>query len=114
MNSGFGIAASGEDVMLPRKLQIDVADTRVYSTAAILRPPAPITDEVPSEGTTDRIISPGVELAPPHGILEARMLGPRLRDLSLEAQAALPRVGILLLQPIAAEGAGAQEATSPA
>jgi len=123
INSGFGIAASGEDVMVPRKLQVDVADTRVYSTAAILRPPAPITDGAPIEGvpdslilprdeTTDRLILPG-ELPPFHGTLEARMLGPRLRDLSVEAQAALPRVGILVLQPIVAEVAGEMDDTDP-
>ena len=113
INSGFGIAASGEDVALPRKLQVDVANTRVYSTARVLEPPEPIIERAPDDVAPDRLIRPDDALPAFHGALEARMLGPRLRDLSVRAQAALPRAGILVLQPIVAEVVGEMDDADP-
>ena len=97
INSGFGIAASGEDVMLPRKLQVDHGSTRVYAPTTLLEPDPRIEETVPGEGRA----------------LVARTLGPRLADLSADAKAGLPRAGILVLQPVVAEVVADLDDTDP-
>ena len=87
--AGTGITATGEDVLIPRTLRVAVQEVRVYASAAIL------------DGTTP---SP---TPTPTGILTPRKLGKTLRELITDGTAAtLPRVGILVLQPIVAELVG--------
>jgi hypothetical protein len=100
INAGFGLAATGEDVILPRKLQVDSDATRVYATTTLLAGEAP------------GVITPH-EAPPARRALEARTLGPRLGDLSAEARALLPLAGILVLQPVVAEVAVGIDDTDP-
>jgi hypothetical protein len=85
--AGTGITANGEDVLIPRTLRVGVKDVRVYASAAILDSTAPTPT--------------------PTGILTPRKLGKTLGELITNGIAAtLPRVGILVLQPIVAELVG--------
>lgn len=85
--AGTGITANGEDVLIPRTLRVGVKDVRVYASAAILDSTAPTPI--------------------PTGILTPRKLGKTLGELITNGIAAtLPRVGILVLQPIVAELVG--------
>jgi len=85
--AGTGITANGEDVLIPRTLRVGVKDVRVYASAAILDSTAPTPT--------------------PTGILTPRKLGKTLGELITNGIAVtLPRVGILVLQPIVVELVG--------
>jgi len=89
--AGTGITATGEDILIPRTLRVAVQDVRVYASAAILDSPTPIP----------------IPTSAPTGILTSRKLGKTLGKLIANGIAAtLPRVGILVLQPIVAELVG--------
>jgi len=78
---GFGVTASGEDVVVPLLLQsVNLRDISVYAPTALL------------EGGG----------APLPGALAVRKLGDSL-DAIIKKNLPLPKVGILLLQPIVAE-----------
>ncbi|MGA2410566.1 MAG: hypothetical protein ABSG46_09295, partial [Candidatus Binataceae bacterium] len=75
--SGFGIAASGEDVFVPKPVRIALGSLPVFTTAALL-------DGVADSGTG--------ELAP-------RRAGPPLAELPAKNNA-VPGVGVIVLQPV--------------
>ncbi|MCE3258133.1 MAG: hypothetical protein K0Q64_2216, partial [Nitrobacter vulgaris] len=77
MGPGFGICASGEDVFAASGARVPVRSLPVYTTAALL------------DGTP----------APGAGALAARKLGPALQDL-IATNIAVPKVGIIVLQPV--------------
>ncbi len=92
--AGTGITATGEDVLIPRTLRVAVKDVRVYASAAILDSIAPTPT--------------------PTGVLTPRKLGKTLGELIANGIAAnLPRVGILVLQPIVAELVGRNDPRDP-
>lgn len=79
ISPGFGVTASGEDVVVPRPQKVKVTDISVYASAVLLDggpPPTP-------------------------GDLVARRLGDSLAAL-IAKNLQLPKVGMLLLQPIIA------------
>jgi len=86
ISPGAGIALSGEDVVVPRSLHIDVVDIQVYAPVGILN----------GSGETP---SPGSE------VLLARELGPRLGEL-INDGIEVNRVGILVLQAVAVDMKG--------
>ncbi len=87
--AGTGVTAMGEDVLIPRTLRVAAQDLRVYAAAAILDGATPAPTPTPT------------------GILTPRKLGKTLGELITNGIAAtLPRVGILVLQPIVAELVG--------
>lgn len=123
--AGMGIAASGEDVLVTRPLQIDVLNVRIYAPTRIVEA---IESRV-EEGGGGRPARPGL-VEERGGLLrlreaierlalgdeiarrslrafEARTLGPPLRALiGKEVNNTVPRAGILLLQPVVAEVVG--------
>jgi hypothetical protein len=87
---GFGIAATGEDVVLTQPMRVAVRDVPVYATPAVLgERSTPETDGDPLPAEAPRV-------AP-----YARTLGKSLGEL-IDARAPLPPAGILVLQPIVA------------
>src|SRR5688572_31970400 len=70
INSGFGIARSGEDVIVPRRLEIDVANTRVYAPTRVVEPDKASDEEQPAPSLFSG------------KLLEGRLLGPPLGELS--------------------------------
>lgn len=143
INAGFGIAASGEDVIVPRRLRIDAASTRVYAPTRIFQ----LAGETqPREGETQpqeadtqpqearkessrpadgpiltavpaidarRVAELAGEARRIRRGFETRTLGPPLGELSPEVVAALPHAAILVLQPVVAEVVGDMNDTDP-
>lgn len=95
LTPGFGIAASGEDVRIATPLRIDVRRAPVYAPVTLLEPPA--------EGDEEAVVG---------GSLLPRRLGPAFGD-AVDQGLALPRVGILLLQPITLQTAERFDADDP-
>lgn len=91
--AGYGIAAAGEDVFVPRQVRVGVLDLPVVAPAALLDGTAP------GEGEA-------------LGALAARRVGPPLGELIASA-ADLPRAGIVVLQPVVAEVIGEFDPTDP-
>lgn len=80
--AGFGITAQGEDVVVLQELRVALTDLPIYAPSAILDGGIPENSEVPSP-------------------LLARKLGPSLGELiENKVMEKLPKVGILVLQPI--------------
>ncbi|MFN8468430.1 MAG: hypothetical protein U0X20_22925 [Caldilineaceae bacterium] len=90
VNPGTGLAASGEIVTLPQPLRMKVDDLPVYAPARLL----------------DGAGIPAV------GAEVARKQGPSLRELRHQGRA-LPRAGILVLEPIEVEVAGNNDPRDP-
>lgn len=82
--AGSGLAATGEDVVLPLPARVGVSNVPVYAPNRLL----------------DRTGAPPVDRG-----LEPRRLGPSLGD-AIAKGIALPPVGMLLLQPVVAEDVG--------
>lgn len=93
---GSGISASGEDVVLPTSQRVRVRDLPVFAPVSIL------------DGATDEdsAISDSTDLLP-------RRLGDALGNLSEDIVNRLPRVSILVLQPIVAELIGEFDPEDP-
>lgn len=96
INAGQGLTAAGEDVAIPRELRVNVLDVEVCVPPALLQLSL-TADEQPRVST---------QLLP-------RTVGPSLGKLLEERDAVdasqlpeLPRVGILLLQPVTLELVG--------
>jgi hypothetical protein len=87
--AGLGIAPSGEDVVVARPLRVPVRAVPVYVPASLL------------EGSGEE-----------EGALPAWRLGPPLGEL-IEASVHLPRVGILVLQPVVVEMIGEFDPADP-
>ncbi len=85
---GLGIAASGEDVVVPTMLRVQVYDTRVVAPSNLLL----------------GVVPPGGD-RPPGFALNARDVGQPLSAF-VGSTLPMPRVGILLLQPIVVERVG--------
>lgn len=103
VSAGSALAASGEDVHVPQALRVNVLDALVCGPAATLDPHAS------PEAAPQRSYS--TDLLP-------RAVGPTLGHLLKERKAAgheddatLPRVGLLLLQPVVMEMVGTAVAT---
>jgi hypothetical protein len=123
---GFGVTASGEDVVLPNLLRLDVKSIPVYAPAALLDqgdiPPVPDVEERPTfEASVLSEIAaetrairadPASAAAPASSFLSVRRAGPPLKKVT-DPRFGLPKVGILLLQPIAAELVGSYDPTDP-
>jgi hypothetical protein len=82
VSKGLGLAASGEDVVLQRPLSCSLADVPVVAPASFF-----------IDGT-------GVGNSGPGGVLLPRGIGASLGNLSGPARAALPALGVLVLQPV--------------
>jgi len=93
ISPGHGIALTGEDVFVPRSLQIEVRDIRVYAPVDLLPEPSDTT------------------LSGSDALL-ARALGPTLGEL-IDDGVALPRAGILILQAVAVDIKGSNDETDP-
>lgn len=87
---GQGLAASGEDVLLPARLDCLLEDVPVVA------PPAWFTaaEPPPSDGDDDETADP----LP--GEPDPRAIGARLADVLVSAGGRMSRVGVLLLQPV--------------
>lgn len=85
VESGLGLAVSGEDVVLPRRTAFELADLPAVVPPGweLALPPGPVDDALP-----------------PLGTLHPRVVVPRLDDVWTSAGARMPRVGILVLQPV--------------
>jgi hypothetical protein len=97
VESGQGLAVSGEDVVLARRTAFALADLPAVVPPGweLVLPPVPDTDGE----TTDTL--------PPQGSLHPRVVVPRLDDVWASAGARMPRVGILVLQPVTLDSADA-------
>lgn len=95
--AGYGLTANGEDVIIATDMPIRLLALSVYAPTSILRP-----DEPPEKHDV--------------GALESRSMGPTLGTLinpPSGAPAAVPKVGIIVLQPVVAELAGAFDPDDP-
>ncbi len=90
---GQGLAASGEDVLLARRLECLLEDVPVVAPPAWFEPAPP-----PGDGGGGGDPLPG-EPAP-------RRIGARLADTLASAAGRMSRVGVLLLQPVLVDVAG--------
>jgi hypothetical protein len=111
VGAGLGIAASGEDVMVPRALRIPLAELWVYVTPAPPPAPAPPGDEPdPADDRLPTSLLPASLLRPP-AVPPPVLRGP-FASLT-EADGVIPRVGVLVLQPAELEERGAFDPTDP-
>ena len=94
---GQGLAASGEDVLLARRLDCLLADVPVVAPPAWFEP-APSPGDGDGDGGGGDGGLPG-EPAP-------RRIGARLADVLASAGGRMSRVGVLLLQPVLVDVAG--------
>ncbi|TDP61365.1 hypothetical protein [Roseateles toxinivorans] len=83
LDSGLALAASGEEVVVPQALHFDLLDLPVWAPGWLLAGEAPPPGPGEADGT----------------VLESRHLGRSLRE-ELTAGMALPRAGIVVLEPI--------------
>ncbi|MBZ0316277.1 MAG: hypothetical protein K8L91_07660, partial [Anaerolineae bacterium] len=97
ISSGHGMAASGEDVRVPRALRVEVGDVPVYTLASAL---AGAGDSAEGE---------------PTGQVNDRRLGPSLREfIAMPAlPATFPRAGILVFRPVVVDVVGNYDPTDP-
>ena len=95
LSAGLGLAANGEDVTVPGPLRLSPYHTRVIA------PAASVLEALASNG---RDLPSGIPAGgiPPGEVLFTRAVGPTLENF-LEAEVDLPRLGVLVLQPISAE-----------
>ena len=117
--AGLGIAASGEDVVLTRPVEIDLRQLPVFAepSAEIELPqeedPAPQPDEEAIRGAL-RVMSAADGDGGTDPPVRARaLLRRRLGALFAAAPAAIPRVGVLVLQPIEVDRLGEFDPTDP-
>jgi len=83
LESGLALAASGEEVVVPQALHFDLLDLPVWAPGWLLAGEAPPPGPGEADGT----------------VLESRHLGRSLRE-EVTAGMALPRAGIVVLEPI--------------
>lgn len=93
---GSGLSVGGEDVRVPQAVEFGLADLSVVAD------PSAFTDGSGGSGE-------GGEDAE----LRAKAIGPRLGDLVAASPDAIPRVGVLLLQPVSADRIGEFDPTDP-
>lgn len=102
IGAGRAIAVTGEDVWLPRAIELDfhalpvVASPEVFETGDG-------TDEGADDGDGSGTDSGDEAEAP--GVMRARAIGPSLAELLADDPAALPPAGVLVLQPVALDTA---------
>jgi hypothetical protein len=113
---GLGLAASGEDVVVPQTHRVALSDLPVFAPSALLAESrendSEESDSVESDSVADDGERDDTPAAGGAGALLARRMGPPLREL-VERGVALPRAAILVLQPIAAEMIGTLDPTDP-
>jgi hypothetical protein len=96
LSAGYGLAASGEDVIVPSETRLDIYSLRVAALGHLHAGLAPSGSE-----------------ALPHGFgFQARELGWTLQEF-INAGVDLPRVAILVLEPVVAEMISAQDLADP-
>jgi hypothetical protein len=83
LDSGMALAASGEEVVVPQPLEFDVLDLPLWAPDWLLDGTAPLPRTTEADGTA----------------LDSRRLGRSLRA-ELRAGRAVPRVGIVVLEPV--------------
>ena len=83
LEAGLALAASGEEVAVPTALDFDALDLPVMAPGWLLAGEAPLPGPVDADGS----------------VLESRRVGLSLRD-ELSAGHAVPRVGIVVLEPV--------------
>ncbi|HEX8853948.1 MAG TPA: hypothetical protein VF754_10705, partial [Pyrinomonadaceae bacterium] len=133
---GFGVTAAGEDVVLSRPLRVGLGDVSVYAPVRLLDAPLRSTPrprpqrdgevlmeerERAREVGLDRVessralpVSEELRAQPGGRRLEVRRAGGPLGELIAAGRAAeLPRVGVLVLQPIVAELVGEYDDEDP-
>jgi hypothetical protein len=101
--AGTGVAASGEDVVLPQSVRVNVLDVEVCAPAFAFHGSPSAARIRPYSGT----LLPRLIGAPLGKVIEERERAKRRDDETL------PRVGILLLQPVTLEIVGDANATDP-
>ncbi|WP_372657517.1 hypothetical protein [Hydrogenophaga sp.] len=94
VESGQGLAVSGEDVVLARRTAFELGDL-----PAVVPPAWQVVQTPEPDPETDAEITEEERLPPP-GTLHPRVLAPRFADVAVTAGARLPRVGILVLRPV--------------
>jgi hypothetical protein len=93
LQQGVGLCVSGEDVRVPRGANLSIGDLEVVADPSVFAG----TGSAGGGG----------------GGLTSKVVGGRLADLIAEQPDALPRVGILVLQPVTADRVGEFDATDP-
>ena len=83
LEAGLALAASGEEVAVPTALDFDALDLPVMAPGWLLAGEAPLPGPVEADGS----------------VLDSRRVGSSLRD-ELSAGHAVPRVGIIVLEPV--------------
>lgn len=94
IEAGQGLAVSGEDVVLDRRMECLLADLPVIA------PPAWFVVESGGETPTDSDSTTLEEIPPASGTLHPRAIGGRLEDVLATAGSRMPNAGVLLLQPV--------------
>ncbi|MCW5581221.1 MAG: hypothetical protein KIS72_07765 [Luteimonas sp.] len=93
---GSGLAVSGEDVRVHQAVAFALADLSVVGDPSAFSGTSGAGGSESGGGGED-------------GELRAKVIGPRLGDLVAERPDAIPRVGVLLLQPVSADRIGAYD-----
>ncbi len=94
---GIGLAASGEDLRLPQAHELGLAQLPVVADPSVFAGLGGAGGAGEGAG----------------GALAGKIVGPALGEVVAAQPDALPRVGILLLQPVSAERVGAFDPTDP-
>ncbi|MBN8442667.1 MAG: hypothetical protein J0M28_13370 [Thauera sp.] len=97
---GSALAVSGEDVRVPQAVEFALADLSVVGDPSAFAGMGEAGGEGGAGGSEG-------------GELRSKVIGPRLGDLVAASPDAIPRVGVLLLQPVSADRIGAFDPTDP-
>ena len=118
IDPGSGITANGEDVVVPNLLRLETKSIPVYAPSALLdNAVAILASDAQPRGTRRAVeTAPSEETAPSAApsstLLSARRAGRPIGGLT-DPRIRLPRVGVLVLQPITAELVAQYDPTDP-
>ncbi|MBE9063953.1 hypothetical protein [cf. Phormidesmis sp. LEGE 11477] len=111
ISDGSGLSHLGEDVQLPADHEVVVGNLSVYAPPEVLQPPEEAEESEAEESESEESEGEPTE-EPIESALRPRRLGGSLQSL-VSQDVDLPKVGILLLEPVVVNSASTEPSDDP-